>query len=99
MKYFIFPLITMLSLSAFAQSRYEKRMQRQQERIEQGVQSGQLSEKEAQTLQKQEAHIQKVEQKLEADGSLSGQDKAKLERMQDRESKRIFRKKHNKRQR
>ena len=67
----------------------------QQERIEQGLQSGQLSTKEAAKLEKGEAHIEKMEQRAEANGKLSDAEKQRIEQAQNKESQEIYRDKHN----
>jgi hypothetical protein len=67
----------------------------QQERIEQGLQSGQLTTKEAAKLEKGEAHIEKMEQRAEANGKLSDAEKQRIEQAQNKESQEIYRDKHN----
>lgn len=92
-------LISMFSLPAHAQSsteRIDKRQTNQQQRIDQGVKSGQLNEKEAARLQKGQARVQKMEDKAMADGKVSAKERAKIEKAQDNQSKRIAREKHDK---
>ena len=48
--------------------RVDQRQAQQSKRIEQGVKSGQLTEKETARLQKGQAHVQKAEDKAMADG-------------------------------
>ncbi len=71
----------------------------QQNRIEQGVQSGQLTPKEAGKLEAQQARIQQREERMAArnGGNLTPADKAKLTKQQNRASKNIYKKKHNNR--
>ncbi|MEY4729829.1 MAG: hypothetical protein RL020_987 [Pseudomonadota bacterium] len=66
----------------------------QQERIEQGLQSGQLNTKEAAKLEKQEANIERMEKNALKDGKLNAAEKARIEGAQDRVSKNIAREKH-----
>ena len=47
----------------------DKRQANQQQRIDQGVKSGQLTGKEAACLEKGQEHVQKVEDKAKADGT------------------------------
>src|SRR5690349_24992907 len=54
----------------------------QQERIEQGLQSGQLSTNEASKLEKGEARVQKVEDKPNKDGTRTDPEKAGIQRAQ-----------------
>lgn len=66
----------------------------QQKRIEQGEKSGQLTPKEAGRLERQEGRIDKAEAKADADGKVSKQEARHINRMQNRESRRIYRQKH-----
>jgi hypothetical protein len=87
------------SLPVLAQSTYDPgiqaREQRQQQRIQQGIQSGQLTPGEANRLERQQAHIQATENRMKADGHLTTAERQKLARMQNRASQNIARKKHN----
>ena len=67
----------------------------QQNRIEQGLQSGQLSTGEAARLEKGEARIDKMESKALKDGTLSPQEAARIQRAQNQESTTIQNLKHN----
>ena len=66
----------------------------QQKRILQGEKSGQLTPKEAGRLERQEGRIDKAEGKAAADGHVSKQEARHINRMQNRESRRIHRQKH-----
>jgi hypothetical protein len=67
----------------------------QQNRIEQGLQSGQLNTKEASTLERGEARIDRMESNALKDGNLSSQEASKIQRAQNQESADINRLKHN----
>jgi hypothetical protein len=69
----------------------------QQDRIAQGVKSGQLTAGETSRLEHQEAGINHEEKgmKAEDNGHLSKADKTLLNKQQNQESKRIYRDKHN----
>ncbi|MBS0194428.1 MAG: hypothetical protein JSR34_09290 [Proteobacteria bacterium] len=67
----------------------------QQQRIEQGLKSGQLSTKEASRLEHGEARIDRTEQRDLRDGSLTSAERAQIQREQNNESKAIYRDKHN----
>ena len=75
--------------------RIDKREARQQKRINQGVKSGQLTPKEANSLEKQQAKVQNDEAKSKADGKVTPKERAKLTKEQNRASRNIYRKKHN----
>src|SRR5262249_33976612 len=67
----------------------------QQDRVENGLNSGQLSTGEAAHIEKGESKIDATEAKDMQNGSLSPQEKRRLQRMQNRESRQIYRDKHN----
>ena len=73
------------------------REQKQQNRIANGVRSGELTPKETAKLEKQENHLVKQEKHDMAkhNGHLTKAEQAKLNREQNRESKKIYAKKHN----
>jgi polyhydroxyalkanoate synthesis regulator phasin len=90
-----------LPVTALAQSagttptpRIDKRQENQQRRIDEGVKSGQLTEKEAARLQKGQQRVQKMEDKAMADGKLTREERRRIERAQDSESDRIRRETH-----
>jgi len=66
----------------------------QQDRIEQGLQSGELNTREAGQLEKQEATVDKMQSKALKDGTLSPAEKTRLDRAQDKVSSDIYRDKH-----
>jgi hypothetical protein len=76
--------------------RIDKRQAEQQKRIDQGVQSGQLNQKEAARLEKGQARVQKMENKATADGKVTKKERKRIEHAQDVQSKKIFREKHDK---
>lgn len=69
----------------------------QQDRIAQGVKSGELTAGETAHVEKQEAGINKEEAGMKAqdNGKLTAQDRKTLKKQQAVESKRIYRAKHN----
>jgi hypothetical protein len=69
----------------------------QQDRIANGVRSGQLTAGETGRLEHQEAGINREERGMRAqdDGHLTGQDRRTLHAQQNQESRRIYRDKHN----
>lgn len=73
----------------------KNREENQQDRIAQGVQSGQLTPKEAANLEKGEAKIEKDREKALADGKMTLKEKRKLNHEENKESRKIHRKKHN----
>jgi hypothetical protein len=73
----------------------ERRQQRQEDRIQQGLASGQLTPREARRLQNEQARIRGAEGHMRADGNLNPQERARLNAMQQRSSQDIYRLRHN----
>jgi hypothetical protein len=91
-------LITgMFTLSAYAADTGStlQRNVNQEQRIEQGLQSGELNTREAAKIEKGEAKIDKMEQRALSDGSMNAAEKARIERAQNAESRQIYDAKHN----
>ncbi len=96
-------LIGAFTLTAFAQAPardpaatpgIDKRQANQEKRIEQGVQSGQLNQKEAARLEKREAKLEADKKAAQADGKVTAAERRKLNREADRDSRAIYREKH-----
>lgn len=94
-------LVLVSPLSALAQSnntnytpRFDQRQVNQEQRIQQGEQSGSLTPKEAERLDKGQNHLQAVEDKAKADGKVTRQERARLQHAEDKQSARIYRQKH-----
>jgi hypothetical protein len=71
----------------------------QQNRIEQGVQSGALTNKETANLERGQARIDRKEARAGADGHVSAREQARIQHAEDRQSNKIYREKHNNRAR
>ena len=80
--------------STASSPRIDQRQAAQQQRIHQGIASGELTRKEAARLQKEQARIQRAEDKALADGRLTRYERAQIERMQDKASAHIAAEKH-----
>ena len=90
-----------LALSAFAASaagtdtpRIDKRQANQEQRIDSGLSSGELTKPEARRLTHQENRINKAEDKAKADGVVTAQEKKRLTKAQNKTSRHIYRQKH-----
>jgi hypothetical protein len=66
----------------------------QQNRIEQGLKSGELTTKEAGKLEREESHIDKMESNALKDGKMTNAEKSRIERAENQASKDIYREKH-----
>lgn len=76
-------------------SRVIGRQEKQQQRIDNGWRSGELTRDELQRLDAQQARIADMAHRFSADGRLTPTERLKLERAQDRASVDIARTKHN----
>ena len=87
----------LMSGLAFAQAEtphIDKRQANQEQRIDQGIASGQLNEREANRLNNQQEHINKMEAKAKSDGVMTKKERARISAAQDRASRHIVREKH-----
>ena len=71
----------------------------QQNRIEQGVQSGQVTNKEASQLERGQARVNRAEARAGADGHVNGREQARIQNRENNQSQHIYRDKHNKKTR
>jgi len=74
--------------------RIDQRQANQERRIDQGVQSGALTEREAVRLEKGQTHVDNMETRAEADGKVTKREGARIEHAQDVQSRHIYRQKH-----
>jgi opacity protein-like surface antigen len=89
-----------LSSAAFAQTATPKLDQReanQQNRINQGVATGQLTQREANNLQRRENKLNANEARAKADGVVTPAERRRLQREANHNSRKIYHKKHNRR--
>ncbi len=66
----------------------------QQQRIEDGLKSGQLNTREAGKLERGEAKVEKMEANAEKNGTVSAREQARINAAQNRESRAIYNQKH-----
>ncbi len=86
-------------IPAYAQTatpRVDQRQSNQEARIQQGVQSGSLTPREAARLERGQAKVQALESKAKADGKVTKRERAALAKAQNKESRKIAREKHDK---
>lgn len=72
---------------------------KQHKRIKQGVQSGELTKAEAVNLRNGQKEIREEKREARADGVVTAEEKKEIRQDQRQESRKIFRKKHNRRDR
>lgn len=90
-------VLTAFALPVLAQTNtpnIDQRQANQQQRIDQGVKSGQLTGKEAARLEKGQEHVQKVEDKAKADGVVTKKERARIQHAENVQSRHIAKQKH-----
>ena len=84
-----------LGVAAFANTPYiDRREHREQQRIRQGIHSGELTRREARRLEAEQGRIRGYEWYAKSDGHVSRAERRHLDRMLDRSSRDIYRQKH-----
>jgi len=90
------------NLNSASSQRMQADVQRninQQGRIEQGVQSGALTNRETSQLERGQAHVDRAEARAGADGHVGVREQARIQHRENKQSRKIFRDKHNARMR
>ena len=90
-------LATAFAAPVFAQTTTATDVQRnvnQQQRIEEGLKSGQLNTREAGKLERGEAKVEKIEANAARNGTVSPREQARITAAQNRESRAIYNQKH-----
>lgn len=77
-----------------ATPKVDARQERQQQRIDQGVASGELNKREEGRLEREQGRIEADKEAAKADGKVTKEERRKLNREQDRASRHIKREKH-----
>jgi uncharacterized membrane protein YebE (DUF533 family) len=87
---------TLVSIPVFAETPViNQRQANQQNRINQGVASGQLTGNEAARLQRGQARVDNMKANAKADGVVTRSERAQIKSAQNVQSNRIYNKKHN----
>jgi uncharacterized membrane protein YebE (DUF533 family) len=97
-KVLVVTVLAALSLPVFAQQstpQIDQRQARQEQRIEQGVRSGNLTPRETARLERGQARIRQMERQALADGHISRRERAAIDRAQDKQNQLIARLTHN----
>lgn len=93
----LFAAVLAIPALAFAQAntpRVDQRQANQEQRIDQGVASGSLTQREANRLERGQQHVDNMEARAKADGVVTGRERARLHQAQDVQSRRIYAQKH-----
>ena len=90
-------LSLVLPALAFAQAntpRVDQRQANQERRIDQGVASGSLTEREANRMERGQQHVDNMENRAKSDGVVTRGERARLHQAQEVQSRRIYAQKH-----
>ena len=87
-------LLAVMASGAMAQQGTIQRDVNQQQRIEQGLQSGQLTTREAAKLERGQARDSALEARAGADGKVGPREQQRIQRNENRQSRRIYKEKH-----
>lgn len=82
---------------AFAQAEtpvIDQRQANQEQRIDQGIASGQLNQREANRLEREQNRVNRMEDRVKADSVVTDKEKARIGAAQNRASRHIAREKH-----
>jgi len=83
-----------LAAPAMADTRIDQRQANQEQRIEQGIRSGQLTAGEATRLERGQARIVRMERRALADGRMDPRERRRIMQAQEVQSRHIYREKH-----
>lgn len=82
---------------AFAQAETpvtDQRQTNEEQRVDQGIASGQLNERAADRMNNQQGHLNKMEDKAKSAGIMTKKERARITAAQDRAARHIAREKH-----
>ncbi len=72
----------------------DQRQMNQEQRIDQGIASGRLNQREAARLDREQSRIDGMEKRAKADGVITRRERARIDAAEDRASRHIYREKH-----
>jgi len=87
-------LVVSIASAQAATPGIDQRQANQEQRIDKGIASGQLTDREANRLNNQQEHINKIEDNVKSDGVVTKKERKKVHAAQDRASRKIARQKH-----
>lgn len=97
----IVALVGIFAGAAVAQRtpRVDRRQQNQKVRVRRGVRTGELTRRETRSIRRSTRRTRRYEKRAKSDGVVTWRERRRLNRMQNRNSRKIFRKKNNRRDR
>ena len=93
--------LLIFSVGVFGQqtNRADKRQKNQKHRVKQGVKSGEITKREAKSIKYSAKSANRYEKKAKSDGKVTWKERARLQHKQNKTSRKIYRTKHNRRDR
>jgi hypothetical protein len=79
--------------------RADQRQKNQKHRVKKGAKSGEITKREGKSIKRSSTHAKRYEKRAKSDGQVTWVERRRLERKQDKTSRKIYRTKHNKRDR
>ena len=92
---FMTTILALMWCSAAWADRSSIRDNRQTQRIRQGIRSNEITRPEVQRLKKEQRRIDSADHRASGDGHLNWRERQRLDKMQNRASRHIYRAKHN----
>ena len=74
--------------------RIDQRQEKQDERIERGIEKGQITNREARRLEEGQEHVEDLEEQARRDGKVTRDEKRRIEKAQDKQSQQIRKQRH-----
>ena len=87
-------LVLVAGTASAGTPRYDARQAHQQQRIGNGVKSGELTARETRRLEAGQVHLNRVERRAKADGVVTQAERAHMQHEENQQSRRIYRQKH-----
>ena len=95
MKKAFLAIVSVLLISNLSFGQINKRQQKQDKRVDQGVKSGEITKKEKAQIEMKQVKIQHMENQAHADGKVTEKEKAAITKEQNEANRQINRKKTN----
>jgi Ni/Co efflux regulator RcnB len=99
-------LLTIIALGIFGVVAFgqitpgaDKRQKNQKHRVKTGVKSGEITKREAKSIKHSTKSAKRYEAKAKSDGKVTWKERARLQHKENKSSRKIYRTKHNKRDR
>jgi hypothetical protein len=98
---FVLGLLAVISTESYGQTTpgADTRQKNQKHRVKTGVKSGEITKREAKSIHKSTKSAKRYEAKAKSDGKVTWKERARLKHKENQSSRKIYRTKHNKKDR